>query len=170
MQNLNLNNKENYMQDTKTKICELDLEEKIKLVVEDKDLFVKNFWKFSLTECYIEYGTNLGDFIDDWASCADAKNCFKFLLDSLPYNQGKPLSQGRTDCYYIFDNESLYGYIETFDDEDEWMEAVRQMALEKEVWTYTSSLKYIVEEDELDLETETESETETETESVKVHE
>lgn len=161
--NFNLNNKE------KTEMYELDLEEKIKMVVEDKDLFVKNFWKFSLTECYIESGTNLGDFIDDWASCGDAKTCFKFILDSLPYNQGKPLSQGRTDCYYLFDNESLYGYVETFEDEDEWMEAVRQMAIEKEIWTYTSSLKYIVDEDELDLTKESESESETETLSVKVN-
>lgn len=161
--NFNLNNKE------KTEMYELDLEEKIKLICENKDLFYKNFWKLSLTECYIESGTNLGDFIDDWASCGDAKTCFKFILDSLPYNQGKPLSQGRTDCYYLFDNESLDGYVETFEDEDEWMEAVRQMALDKEVWTYTGSLKYIVDEDELDLTKESESESETETLSVKVN-
>ena len=111
---------------------ELTLQEKIEKICNDKDLFEKNFWNLRLSEVYIECGQDLEEFADDtqwWG-----EKFFKFILD----------------CYYLFDNED-YGYISTFFDEDEWIEAVREMCCDKAIWDYDN--EYIVDdEDELILE------------------
>ena len=129
---------------------ELTLQEKIEKICNDKDLFEKNFWNLRLSEVYIECGQDLEEFADDtqwWG-----EKFFKFILDSLRENNenNKPLSKGILNCYYLFDNED-YGYISTFFDEDEWIEAVREMCCDKAIWDYDN--EYIVDdEDELILE------------------
>ena len=130
---------------------ELTLQEKIEKICNDKKLFKKNIWNLNLAEVYIECGENLKDFADDtewWG-----EKFFQFILKSLKDNNenNKPLTHGDLDCYYLFDNEDYDASLYTFYDEDEWIEAVREMCCDKEIWDYDN--EYIVDdEDELILE------------------
>ena len=130
---------------------ELTLQEKIEKICNDKDLFEKNFWNLRLSEVYIECGQDLEEFANDtewWG-----EKFFQFVLKSLKDNNeyNEPLAHGDLDCYYLFDNEDYDASLYTFYDEDEWIEAVREMCCDKEIWT--SDDEYIVDdEDKLILE------------------
>lgn len=127
---------------------EMTLEEKIKKICNDAELFNENFNNFRFSEAYIECGDNLKSFADEtewWG-----EKFFNFVLKSLKDNNenNKPLRNGNLKCYWLFDNDDYDASLFTYDDKDEWMEAVRQMCIDKEIWTYSN--EYIV-DDEDDL-------------------
>jgi len=130
---------------------ELTLQEKIEKICNDKELFKKNFWNLRLSEVSIECGPSLKEYADDtewWG-----EKFFQFVFKSLKDNNknNKPLQNGNLDCYFLFDNENYNASLYTFYDEDEWIEAVREMCCDNEIWT--SNDPYIVDdEDELILE------------------
>ena len=130
---------------------ELTLQEKIEKICNDKKLFKENIWNLRLSEVYIECGQDLKEYADDtewWG-----EKFFQFVLKSLKDNNenNEPLTHGDLDCYYLFDNEDYDASLYTFYDEDEWIEAVREMCCDKEIWDYDN--EYIVDdEDELILE------------------
>lgn len=130
---------------------ELTLQEKIEKICNDKDLFKENIWNLRLSEVLIECGPSLAEYADDtewWG-----EKFFHFVFKSLKDNNenNKPLQNGVLDCYFLFDNDNYNASLYTFYDEDEWIEAVREMCCDKEIWT--SNNEYIVDdEDELILE------------------
>ena len=122
----------------------LTLEEKLKKICNDKELFKKNFWCFRFSEALIECGQDLKEYADD--TCWWGEKFFRFVLKSLKeaneYN--KPLQKGILNCYFLFDNDDYDAVMYTYFDEGEWVEDVRQMALDKEIWQY----EYIIDDEE----------------------
>lgn len=100
-----------------------------------------------MPECMIECGEDLGSYIEDTAWSLD--KVLPMILKSLKkagkYN--KPLQNGDINCYFLFDNDDYDATFETYDTEKDWIEAIRQMCLEKEIWTYERDIDSEIDED-----------------------
>lgn len=120
------------------KAGEMSIQEKVEKICNDPELFKKNFFNMLLSEVSIECGTNLKAYADEteWWGEQFVQFILKSLKDNNEYNE--PLVNGDLDCYFLFDNEDYDASLYTFDDEDEWIEAVRDMCCDKEIWEYNN--------------------------------
>lgn len=51
----------------------------------------------------------------------------------------RPLQKGDLHCAFVYDNDDPYSMIQTFDRDFDWLEAIRKICVEKELWTYNLS-------------------------------
>lgn len=111
-------------------------------VCNDKNAFREAFDDYKtglrdlMMEVMIECGEDLGWYIKDtdWSLEKVLPMILKSLKEDGKHN--KPLQNGNINCYFLFDNDDYDATFETYDTEKDWIEAIREMCLDKEIWTY----------------------------------
>ena len=112
-------------------------------ICNDPDLFETYFDEIRVTiqvEGRLEFGEDLWDFAEEteWNTEESFAEMLVTSVAKDPKNN-RPLQKGDLHCAFVYDNDDPYSMIQTFDRDFDWLEAIRKICVEKELWTYNLS-------------------------------
>lgn len=110
-------------------------------ICNDPDLFETYFDEIRVTievEGRLAFAGDLWDWAEEteWNTEESFAETLVTSVAKDPKNN-RPLQKGNLHCAFVFDNDDPYGMIQTFDSDNyDWLEAIRKICVEKELWTY----------------------------------
>lgn len=112
-------------------------------ICNDPDLFESYFDEIRVVievEGRLEFGEDLWDFAEEteWNTEESFAEMLVTSVAKDPKNN-RPLQKGDLHCAFVYDNDDPYSMIQTFDRDFDWLEAIRKICVEKELWTYNLS-------------------------------
>lgn len=112
-------------------------------ICNDPDWFETYFDEIRVTiqvEGRLEFGEDLWDFAEEteWNTEESFAEMLVTSVAKDPKNN-RPLQKGDLHCAFVYDNDDPYSMIQTFDRDFDWLEAIRKICVEKELWTYNLS-------------------------------
>lgn len=112
-------------------------------ICNDPDLFEIYFDEIRVTievEGRLAFSEDLWDWAEEteWNTEESFAETLVTSVSKDPKNN-RPLQKGDLHCAFVYDNDDPYSMIQTFDRDFDWLEAIRKICVEKELWTYNLS-------------------------------
>ena len=112
-------------------------------ICNDPDLFEIYFDEIRVVievEGRLAFSEDLWDFAEEteWNTEESFAEMLVTSVAKDPKNN-RPLQKGDLHCAFVYDNDDPYSMIQTFDRDFDWLEAIRKICVEKELWTYNLS-------------------------------